>query len=273
MPTTMARTLKIIEAPRLNDLVTSQGTTPGLISLVNTYLATLVDPLIVGWSLNARVEAKRMSIQWMFTVISEPFGPALVNPFTLNILQNTSLTDLQVAVDALYAAALPAQYVSPTQITKLDSDLQGFAKQYVAATLRNALAAAVDNASVSSSQAICSGLVAAVQASSRYAVNAQGGAGQAAEADATIMLPRGGVIRNLSAYADAAVGGGATVTVSVRLNGASVISLAFTNADGTTLKNNPGGAAVTVGDLITFSVTCDNAGAPAANFNAAVEFI
>jgi hypothetical protein len=124
------------------------------------------------------------------------------------------------------------------------------------------------------SQVIASGLVAAVQNASRFAVGAQGGAGNATEANANIVMPRAGTLRNLRANVDAAVGGGATVTVSVRVNGAnSALLLTFDNADGTTAKTDTDSVAVTAGDLICFKVSTDNVGAPAANFQAAVELV
>jgi hypothetical protein len=141
----MARTIKIIEAPRLNDLVTNQGTTKGLTTLVNEYLAALVAPTIVGWSLDVRFLNKRMDPQWMFTVVSDDGGVALPNPFTLQVNQATMFTDLETALNALYAVALPVQFISASRVIKLDSDEQGQSKQYVAASLRNALAAAIAN--------------------------------------------------------------------------------------------------------------------------------
>jgi hypothetical protein len=141
----MARTIKIIEAPRLNNLVTNQGTTKGLVTLVNEYLATLVNPTVIGWSLDMRFLSKRMDPQWMFTVVSDDGGAALANPFTLQVNQATSLTDLETALNAFYVAILVAGFTSATRVTKLDSDEQGFNKQYVAASLSNALAAATAN--------------------------------------------------------------------------------------------------------------------------------
>lgn len=141
----MARTIKIIEAPRLNDLVTNQGTTKGLRTLVNEYLATLVNPTIKGWSLDMRFLNKRMDPQWMFTVVSDSGGAALVNPFTLQVNQATSLTDLETALNAFYLVILAAGFTSTTRVVKLDSDEQVFSKQYVAASLSNADAAAVAN--------------------------------------------------------------------------------------------------------------------------------
>lgn len=141
----MARTISIIEAPRLNNLVTAAGTTLGLVALANAYMATLVNPTIIGWSLDVRFIQKRMDPQWMFTVVSNTGGGALVNPFTLNVQQATSAAALATVLNALYASILPAQFLSTSRVTKLDSDQQGFAKQFVAASLQNALAAASAN--------------------------------------------------------------------------------------------------------------------------------
>jgi len=270
----MARTTKLIEAPRLNDLVTNQGTTKGLTTLVNEYLDSLTDPVVVNWSLDVRFLNKRMDPQWFFMVTTLDDGPTLAAPFTLSVLRNTSATDLQTAVNALYAS-IPTQFISDARYTKLDSDGQGQAKQFYVAHLRNANATAKTNYEVSAqNEGLSSGLVAAVQNASRFAVGAQGGAGQAAEANAQIAVPFSGQLRNLRVFPSIAVGGGATVTTSVRINGvASALSVDFVNADGVTPKIDDDYVAVAAGDLVCFSVATDNAGAPAANFQASVEYI
>lgn len=120
-----------------------------------------------------------------------------------------------------------------------------------------------------------SGLVAAVQNASRFAFPAaQGGVGTATEVNANQMIARAGILRNLKAKADAAVGGGATVTVSVRVNGAtSALSVTIANAQGTTVQSDTDSVAVAIGDLVTFLAATDNAGAPAANIQAACEYV
>lgn len=139
------------------------------------------------------------------------------------------------------------------------------------------VSARVDNQSGTTgtvNQNLASGLVAAVQNANRFAVGAQGGTGQATEANANILIARAGILRNLKAKADVAVGGGATVTVAVRINGVtSALSVSIANAQGTALQSDTDSVAVAVGDLVTFLVACDNAGAPAANFQAAVEYV
>jgi len=123
-------------------------------------------------------------------------------------------------------------------------------------------------------QSISSGLVAAVQANSRYAVNAQAGVGQATEANADIIIAADGVLTNLIAFPDAAVGGGCVVDIYVRKNGASTaLHLLYSNGTGTVLSLNSDSVQVLAGDKICFAIVCDNAGAPAANFHAAVQYI
>jgi hypothetical protein len=138
--------------------------------------------------------------------------------------------------------------------------------------------AQVDNqadAAGTSSQALFSGLIASVQNASRFgAGTGVGGVGTATEANAQILIPKAGTLSGLAAAASAAVGGGATVTVSVRINGVNTaLLLTFANADGTTLKTDTDSVAVAAGDLVTFGVVCDNAGAPAADFQAACQYI
>jgi hypothetical protein len=271
----MARTTQIISSPRLQDLVTSAGTTKGLITLVNEYLASLTNPFIVDWSLDVRFIQRKMNPQWMFTVTTLDAGPTLAAPFTLSVLQNTSASALQTAVNALYASILPAQFISEARYTKLDSDEQGQSEQFFAAHLRNANAAAKINYGYSAqSESLVSGLVAAVQNASRFAVGAQGGTGQATEANAQIALPYAGQLRNLRVFPDVAVTAPAVCTAAVRINGVtSALSVTFNNADGTTPKVDSDYVAVAAGDLFDVLIACDNGGAPAANFQASVEYI
>lgn len=145
-----------------------------------------------------------------------------------------------------------------------------------AASLVQVTAIVDDQANVAgiASQVIASGLVAAVQNADRFAVGAQGGVGTATEVNANIAMPRSGTLRNLRAVASAAIGGGATVTVAVRVNGVtSALSIPLTVADTTVAVTDTDSVAVAAGDLVTFMVRCDNAGAPAANFHAAVELV
>jgi len=139
------------------------------------------------------------------------------------------------------------------------------------------VAVRVDNQSTTTgtvSDNFASGLVAAVQNANRFAFPApQGGVGTATEANANQMIARAGILRNLSAKADANIGGGATVTVGIRVNGVTVVSIPLTVTETTVLQTSTVSVPVVPGDLVTFIVSCDNAGAPAANFHAACEYV
>lgn len=140
-----------------------------------------------------------------------------------------------------------------------------------------ALSGRVNNQSTTTGtidQNIGSGLVAAVQNANRFAFPAPGaGVGTATEANAQQMMARAGIIRNLSAKADTTVGGGATVTCALRVNGVSSLSVTIAAAQTTVRQANTGSTAVAIGDLVTFLVACDNAGAPAANFQVCAEYV
>ncbi len=139
------------------------------------------------------------------------------------------------------------------------------------------VSAVVDNQSDTggiASQNIASGLIAAVRNASRFAVGAMGGVGQATRANGEIQITRDGTLRNLRAVASATIDGGATVTVAVFVNGsASLLTLDLAAADTTVAKTAALGVAVSAGDLVTFSVATDDAGAPAANIQASAEFV
>lgn len=139
------------------------------------------------------------------------------------------------------------------------------------------ISARVDNQSTTTGtvcQNLASGLVAAVQNANRFAVGAQGGTGQATEANANIIIARAGILRNLRAFTDATVGGGAALTVAVRINGAtSALSVPIAAAQTTAIQSDTDSVAVAIGDRVCFLVACDNAGAPAANVQAACEYV
>jgi hypothetical protein len=204
------------------------------------------------------------------------FNDDAVTPHTVTIAIEDALGAVLTSVTAVVPVSAGAYDVLGESGTPLILNGACTLKVYAdAASLVRVVAEVDDQADVAgiASQVIASGLVAAVQNASRFAVGAQGGTGQATEANANIIMPRAGTLRNLRATASAAVGGGATVTVAVRVNGASsALSLTLANADGTAVKSDTvDSVAVAVGDLVTFSVATDNAGAPAANIHAAVE--
>jgi hypothetical protein len=197
-------------------------------------------------------------------------GTDSVNPTVTVGIYNSGGTLVKEIVQSLPDTGVvnvgPELVLNGTTVVKVKAD--------AAAVVATALVDDQANVAGTGCQNIASGLVAAVQAASRFAVNAQGGTGNATEANANIIIAKAGVLKNLVAVSDGAVGGGATVTVAVRINGASsALSQTFANADGTTVKTDTDSVAVAVGDKVCFLVSCDNAGAPAANLQAAVQYI
>lgn len=124
-------------------------------------------------------------------------------------------------------------------------------------------------------QAISSGLVAAVQNASRFAVGAQGGTGQATESNAQMIAPGPGVVQKLLAVSSAAIGAGASITAALRINGVTTTqSVTLTNANGTNVVTTTGAAAVLAkGDLWDFIVQETLNVAPAANILVGAELV
>jgi hypothetical protein len=145
-----------------------------------------------------------------------------------------------------------------------------------AASMIQVTARVDDQSSVAgvASQVISSGLIAAARNANRFGVGVQGGAGNATEANGQIMVSRAGTLRNLRAFPDIAVTAPAIVTVVVRKNGVgTALALQFDNAAGVTPQIDTDSVAVAAGDLITFLVVTDDGAAPAANFQAAMDFV
>jgi len=139
----MARTTLIIESQYLVDMVYNGVTTQGLLSLVNAALAALVNPTIRRFSLDARIVEKRQNIQWMFFLEYDTGGAALATPFTLRVDQNTSAANLVTAVNTFLSTF--TGFSTAGRLTKLDSDVQGYNRQYAEARLLNATAGASAN--------------------------------------------------------------------------------------------------------------------------------
>lgn len=139
----MARTTLIIESQYLNDVVVNGITTLGLTSLVNAALASLVNPTIRRFSLNPRFVEKRQNIQWMFFIEYDTAGAALATPFTLRTDMNISAVNLTTAINTFLSTF--TGFATAGRLVKLDSDVQGYAKQYIEARLLNATAGASSN--------------------------------------------------------------------------------------------------------------------------------
>lgn len=226
----------------------------------------------------------QVTAQTLHTAVAGAATPELIKLFAINEDTVVHTVSVEIAIGATKRVFTQTLGLEPGMQALLENGdrelvLNGGAtvKVWTDTASKVSVMAQVNNqadAAGTTSQTISSGLIAAVQAADRFGVNAQGGVGTATEANGNIIVAKAGTLTSLSAFASAAVGGGATVTVAVRKNGVDTgLLLTFANADGTTVKTDTDSVAVAVGDLITFKVTCDNAGAPAANFQAAVQYI
>lgn len=129
-----------------------------------------------------------------------------------------------------------------------------------------------DQDSAGALQRLYTGEITLVQNTSAFRTN--GVASSATEADHQIMVPVAGTLTNLRARALTNIGGGATVTVTVRVNGAdTALSFTYDVTDTTTLKSDTDSVAVAAGDLVTVNCATDNAGAPAATMQGTVDFV
>ena len=129
-----------------------------------------------------------------------------------------------------------------------------------------------DQASLGAKQHLLTGEVTLVQNTDAFRMN--GVASSATEADHQVLIPVAGTITNLRARALSGIGGGATVTVTVRVNGAdTALSFTYAAAQGTTLVADTDSVVVAAGDLVTINFATDNAGAPADTMQGAIEFV
>jgi hypothetical protein len=97
----MAITAKVIQAASAADLV----------SLVNTYLATLVNPKINSWDIAIADLPTRIGLEMRFLMESDTGGAALATPFLLDIVSAKSSPALETAVNS-YLTSYAAQFVS-----------------------------------------------------------------------------------------------------------------------------------------------------------------
>lgn len=122
-------------------------------------------------------------------------------------------------------------------------------------------------------QTLSSGLIAGVVSAGRFGMYQSGGTGQTTEANAQILSPGPGVIKNLCAVSSATMAAGSSVTCVLRQNGvATTQTVTLTSANTTVLATTAGiPVAVAKGDLLTFEVLETLGVAPVANFQVAAE--
>jgi hypothetical protein len=211
-------------------------------------------------------------------------GTATTQLFSLFAVNNSaSAVQLTVRFEPLDASAA-------VEVTELIPAMSGFtplSKELTAVPLNDTMVVKVyadtastvavwgivgDQASVGCRLYLPTGEVTLVQNTSAFRMN--GVASSATEADHQLLVPVAGTITNLRARALTGIGGGAEVTVTVRVNGAdTALSFTYAAADTTTLKSDTDSVAVVAGDLVTINFATDNAGAPADTMYGSLDFV
>jgi len=115
---------------------------PSLVTAVNTFLATLVNPTIRFVDYLAFWVDKRMGTQYTITITYDTGGQALATPFLLRIDEDINLAALLTTLNAAYAAN--AYFWAGTRWKTLDRDSIKI-KRYSAATFYNTTLAAGAN--------------------------------------------------------------------------------------------------------------------------------
>lgn len=132
----MAHAVLCFENPRLADVTgTPTGTIQGLLAQVNAALAALTNPTIRFFSFEIVVNEKN---GYFFRVVItyDTGGAVLGTPFVMEVNQAASMSALQTALLALFAAN-PTVWYSGERVQTIDLDDE-FLKQIFSAHLKNA---------------------------------------------------------------------------------------------------------------------------------------
>lgn len=98
----MATSDKVLQASSAADMQT----------VANAYLATLANPVIQAWSLQAADVSRRIGTEFRtLLTVDDGAGPALATPFLLDVLTATGTTQLEAAI-AAYRLAYAGQFIS-----------------------------------------------------------------------------------------------------------------------------------------------------------------
>lgn len=178
---------------------------------------------------------------------------------------NVTVTELIPAQSAAYTPIVDdlAFPINDSMVVKVYADT---------ASAVTAWALINDQASAGSEQLLQTGEITLVQNTDAFRMN--GVASSATEADHQVLIPEAGTIFNLRARATSAIGGGATTTVTARINGAdTALSLTIDNADGTALQSDTDSVSVSAGDLLVINAATDDAGAPASTVLGTISYL
>ena len=94
-----------------------QASSPADLSLlINAFLATLVNPLILGWQIQGADVSRRIGTEMRLTLtVDDGAGPALATPFLLDLVVATGTSQLETAL-AAYRAAYAGQFISAAKL-------------------------------------------------------------------------------------------------------------------------------------------------------------
>lgn len=113
------------------------------VTAVNAALAALTNPTIREFAPAAINPLRRINIPYSCLISYTSAGAALATPFLLSVLENSSLTALQTAVQALITAN-PSYFFAGTKYILLYNEGNKQAK-YIALTIYNVTAGASAN--------------------------------------------------------------------------------------------------------------------------------
>lgn len=113
------------------------------VNQVNTYLATLVNPLVLAWSVVVFNEPRRLGQGFKALITTNTGGAALATPFLLDVLLAPSADPMTTAI-AAYRVTYAGQFVSSPKFF-YNMDDQVTQSQMVTSFFRNVTAGATAN--------------------------------------------------------------------------------------------------------------------------------
>lgn len=125
------------------DKVFQASSAAALQTIVNDYLATLVNPTIRVWQLQASDVPRYLGTEYRFLLTTTTGGAALATPFLLDLLSYQSSVTLEPAI-AAYRVTYAGQFISGAKFNFVPSD-NVVASALVAAFIRNVTAGATAN--------------------------------------------------------------------------------------------------------------------------------
>lgn len=132
----------------ITDTLFQASSPAALQDAVNTFLAALVDPLIVGWQIQAADQTRRIGTEYRMLLSTDVGGPALATPFLLDVLAEVNTPQLQTAL-AAYRVAYAGQFISAAKFLFIP-DQNVTTSMVVAAFLRNTAPGASANYTIAS---------------------------------------------------------------------------------------------------------------------------